>query len=261
MQHVTTTREGNVFTISMHCGEENRMTVAFCREMIAAFNSIRETLGNGSAGAVIVQGRNPKFWCTGADLNEREVRPHANTEGFYPMIHTILDFPFPTIALINGHTFGGGCVFAMAHDYRIMNGEKGFLRMVCSLLDTAVRSGLTRGKTDELMQPPVDIGLHFPGMGSLLRAKLHPRVARKMLLEAHKFTGKEALEDGIVDLIAEPSALRRTAHDLARRVAPRAAAGVYGVLRSELYGEADREFQLISLVYSRPTSRQPKINL
>ncbi|ETI22879.1 hypothetical protein G647_04673 [Cladophialophora carrionii CBS 160.54] len=238
MQHVTTTREGNVFTITMHCGEENRMTVAFCREMIAAFNSIRETLGNGSAGAVIVQGRNPKFWCTGADLNEREVRPHANTEGFYPMIHTILDFPFPTIALINGHTFGGGCVFAMAHDYRVMNGERGFLRM-----------------------PPVDIGLHFPGMGSLLRAKLHPRVARKMLLEAHKFTGKEALEDGIVDLIVEPSALRRTAHDLARRVAPKAAAGVYGVLKSELYGEADREFQLISMVYSRPTSRQPKLKL
>jgi enoyl-CoA hydratase/carnithine racemase len=130
MQHVTVTRDGNVFTITMHRGEENRMTVEFCREMIAAYNSIRESLEEGSAGAVIVQGKNPKFWCTGADLGERETRPYANTEGFYPMIHTILDFPFPTIALINGHTFGGGCLFALAHDYRIMNSERGFLRMV-----------------------------------------------------------------------------------------------------------------------------------
>jgi Delta3-Delta2-enoyl-CoA isomerase len=98
-------------------------------------------------------------------------------------------------------------------------------------------------------------------MGSLLRAKLAPRVQRKMLLEAHKYTGREALEDGVVDYIAKPEALKDTAVELARLVAPRAMAGVYGVLRSELYGQADREFQLISSVFSRATSRQPKVKL
>jgi hypothetical protein len=47
------------------------------------------------------------------------------------MLHTILDFPYPTVACLTGHTFGGACPFALAHDYRVMNGERGFISMVC----------------------------------------------------------------------------------------------------------------------------------
>lgn len=39
-------------------------------------------------------------------------------------------------------------------------------------------------------QPPVDLGLHFDGIGALPRMKLRPEIARKMLLEAHKWTGE-----------------------------------------------------------------------
>lgn len=46
------------------------------------------------------------------------------------MIHTILDFPYPTVALLTGHTFGGACPFALSHDYRVMNSERGFISMV-----------------------------------------------------------------------------------------------------------------------------------
>lgn len=95
-------------------------------------------------------------------------------------------------------------------------------------------------------------------MGSLLRMKLAPQVARKMLLEGHKWPGQEAFKDGIVDGIAEPDKMFKTAMTLAERVSPKAKAGVYGLLRSELYGEADRIFQSISHVHSRPTSRQAK---
>ena len=111
------------------------------------------------------------------------------------------------------------------------------------------------------MQPPVNLGLHFDGMGSLLRLKLAPKVARKMLLEAYRWTGKQALADGIVDAIAPPDQMFEAAMQLARTCAPRAAKGVYGLLRSELYGEADKAFQSISYVYSRHTSRQPKVKL
>lgn len=33
----------------------------------------------------------------------------------------------PTVALLNGHTFAGGLILAMHHDYRIQNPTKGFL--------------------------------------------------------------------------------------------------------------------------------------
>lgn len=99
--------------------------------------------------------------------------------------------------------------------------------------------------------PPVNLGLHFPGIGTLLRLKLQPRIARKMLLEAHRWTGKEALQDGIVDAIAEPDKMFDAAMDLAKQWAPKAKMDVYSVLRQELYGEAARNFREISYNYGR----------
>jgi enoyl-CoA hydratase/carnithine racemase len=103
--------------------------------------------------------------------------------------------------------------------------------------------------------------MHFEGMGSLLRLKLAPQIARKMLLEAHKWTGKEALADGIVDQIARPEEMLDVALALANKWAHKAKAGVYGVLRGELYGEASRSFALISHVHSRETNRKAQVKL
>lgn len=76
-----------------------------------------------------------------------------------------------------------------------------------------------------ISMPPVNLGLHFDGIGSLPRLKLRPQIARKMLLEAHKWTGKEALEDGIVDAIAEPEQMLDAALQLGNKVAPKAKMG------------------------------------
>ena len=94
-------------------------------------------------------------------------------------------------------------------------------------------------------------------MGTLLRLKLMPHVARKMLLEAHRWTGKTALADGLVDTIAPPDKMLETAMELAERLNVKAKAGVFGVLRNELYGEADQAFSRISYVHSKTTNRRP----
>lgn len=109
--------------------------------------------------------------------------------------------------------------------------------------------------------PPMDLGLHFDGMGALLQAKLSPQVARKVLLQAHKYTAKEALADGIVDAIAAPSEMLDAALNLANTWKSKAKMGVYGVLRSELYGNAYRAFQHLSYVHSRVLQREAKVKL
>lgn len=149
-----------------------------------------------------------------------------------------MDFPFPTVALITGHTFGGAGPFALSHDYRVMNSKRGFISM-----------------------PPVNLGLHFPGIGALPRLKLRPQVARKMLLEAARWTGEEALADCIVDEIAEPDKMLDVALDLARRMAPKAKMGVFSLLRNELYGEAGRSFRDISYVFGRKVTEAAKAKI
>jgi Delta3-Delta2-enoyl-CoA isomerase len=107
----------------------------------------------------------------------------------------------------------------------------------------------------------VNLGLHFEGMGTLLRLKLGPQVARKMLLQAHKWTGREACADGVVDEIAKPDQMLDAALVIANTWAPKAKAGVYGLLRGELYGEATKAFALISHVHSRETNRRALVKL
>jgi enoyl-CoA hydratase/carnithine racemase len=147
------------------------------------------------------------------------------------MLATIMDFPYPTVALITGHTFGGGCPFALSHDYRIMNSQRGFFCM-----------------------PPVDLGLSFPGIGTLPRLKCSPQIARKMLLEAHRWTAEEALKDGIVDAVARPKDMLEKAFEIAEKWKGKGKAGVYGVLRNELWGEASKAFRDVSYVHSKSTA-------
>ncbi|KAM0081839.1 hypothetical protein ACKRZS_005980 [Fusarium odoratissimum] len=231
-------RRGDVFILTLQKPPENRLISQFCQEIIRALNDVRRELGPDAPGAVIIRGNDAKFFCTGLDLYERDTNPYASSEGFYPLVATLLDFPFPTICLITGHTFGGASVMTLAHDYRIMNSTRGYWCM-----------------------PVAELGLHFDGMGALLRAKLPPQTARKVILQGHKFTSSEALADGIVDEIASPEEMLDRALQLADRVKSKAKMGVYGLLRGELYGEALRAFQQISYVHSRLNSRQAKVKL
>lgn len=164
--------------------------------------------------------------------------PERNRTDDAQLLATLLDYPFPTIALLTGHTFGGACPLALAHDYRIMNAQRGFFSM-----------------------PPVDLGLHFPGIGFLPRLKLRAQVARKMLLEAHRWTGREALDDGIVDQVAAPGEMLDVALKKAREVQGKARMGVYSVLRNELWGEAAEKIRGICYVHGRRTTAPAKAKI
>ncbi|CAK4030609.1 enoyl- hydratase isomerase family [Lecanosticta acicola] len=230
--------DNGIFVLTMRKAPENRINSAYAQELIAAYNTVRRSVGEDAEGAVITKGNDAKFWCTGLELDEADTNPYANSEGFYPLLATLMDFPLPTIALVTGHTFGGAGPFALSHDYRIMNSKRGFISM-----------------------PPVNLGLHFPGIGALPRLKLQPQIARKMLLEAHRWTGEEALRDGIVDEIAEPEKLLDAAMELAKKVAPKAKMGVFSLLRNELYGEAGRAFREISYIHGKRVGAPAKAKI
>lgn len=228
----------NIYIITLQKPPENRITTSFAQTLISALRHIESLIPPSSPGAVIIRGSDLKYWCTGLDLHESSVNPYANSDGFYPLLASLLDYPYPTVAAITGHTFGGAVPLALACDYRVMNRRRGFISM-----------------------PPVDLGLHFPGIGALPAAKLQPQVARKMLLEAHRWTGEEALKDGIVDEIAEPEEVERRAVEIAKRVAERAKMGVYGILRNELWRGVAEGLRGISYVHSRRVGSEAKAKI
>jgi Delta3-Delta2-enoyl-CoA isomerase len=233
---LTLTHTPPLVTLTLHKSPENRITVPFAQEIIRALHYAESLLrkhASSQGAALITRGIDDKFFCTGLDLYEGDSNPFASSDGFFPLLAAYMDFPYPTVACITGHTFGGACPLALAHDYRVMNKKRGFFSM-----------------------PPIDLGLHFPGIGTLPKAKLHPKVARKMLLEAYKWTGEEALRDGIVDEIAAPEDLKRVSEEVATKWSQKAKMGVYSIMRQELYGEAGKAFREISYVHGKETSRK-----
>jgi Delta3-Delta2-enoyl-CoA isomerase len=122
-------------------------------------------------------------------------------------------YPMPTIALINGHAFAGGFMLAMYHDYRVFNPSRGFLCL------------------NEL-----DLGVPLqPAMSSIFRQKLIPQVYKLIVLEAKRFSGKDALEGGIVDILGGMDECLTFVKE--RKLNEKAKTGVYGTLKAEMFRE------------------------
>jgi enoyl-CoA hydratase/carnithine racemase len=119
----------------------------------------------------------------------------------------------PTISLLNGHAFAGGIMLAMYHDYRIFNPTRGFLCL------------------NEL-----DLGVPLkPAMSSIFRQKLSHKTYHAMVLEARRFSGKDALETGIVDGLGGLEECLAFTEE--RKLTEKGKTGVYSNLKQEMYRE------------------------
>ncbi|CAI4217371.1 unnamed protein product [Parascedosporium putredinis] len=119
----------------------------------------------------------------------------------------------PTIALINGHAFAAGLMLSMFHDYRIMNPQRGF---VC----------LNEVDFGALLKAP---------MTSIFREKVPAPTYRALVLEGKRFTGKDALDGGIVDALGGLDAALELIRD--KKIMEKGQSGVYGMLKIEMYRE------------------------
>lgn len=216
-----------VAVITIRKPPQNIINSACAAELVHALqsiaNSFRQPINEG--GAVVITSFSSKFWSAGLDIDEHHDNPNSHAEGFYPLVAGLLSYPFATVALITGHTFGGASLIALACDYRVMNSRKGYFCL-----------------------PSVKMGVYFPGIGLLPRMKLQPQIARKMLMEGFRWTSGQAFKDGIVDEIAEPDNMLARAIKIAEEHAPYSGTSVYVLLRSELYGKAFDAFQDLSSV-------------
>ncbi len=78
-------------------------------------------------------------------------------------------------------------------------------------------------------------------MAAVVRIKLTPKTYRDCILQGHKFTSKEALEQGLVDITAPANEVLERAKELGLKWSDKAKAGViYGLLKQEMYVEGTK---------------------
>ena len=177
MSIVDLKKEGDVFILTMQNGE-NR----FNRTFIAAMNQALDVVEKSSGPAALVTvGGEEKFYSNGLDLawlggDGREEGPQF-INSVLKFLGRLMAFPFPTVAAINGHAFAAGAMLTLAHDFRVMRGDRGFFCL-----------------------PEVDIKIPIaPGMMALIKSRLTPQAFRTSILTGARIGGVEAKEMGIVD--------------------------------------------------------------
>lgn len=99
----------------------NALGYEFMKKSAATLQSLDDDL---NCKAVIVTSAIPHIFCAGLDFNEL-IRPTKERFNQYILAtnqlwRTIYSLKAPTIAAINGSAPAGGCVMALAFDYRIM---------------------------------------------------------------------------------------------------------------------------------------------
>ncbi|CAO3608045.1 unnamed protein product [Cunninghamella blakesleeana] len=212
---MTLHKEGTVFILHLH-HKDNCFDVEFCRSILAALQVIEDifvTADNQLEMALVTVG-DGKIYSNGLDLaNAVTYQPFMDL--YLSVLKKLVSFCIPTIAALNGHAFAGGCMFAMAHDYRVMRSDRGFICM-----------------------NEVEFGAPLaPGMSAILEYKLSPVVFRDMVLRAHRFPAKEALEKGIVDAIVPENEVLPSAKAFAAKLAPLAKSSgpAYKQLKDQMY--------------------------
>ncbi|KAI8602838.1 ClpP/crotonase-like domain-containing protein [Dissophora ornata] len=214
---VEITREGPLFIMTM-VDKENRFTTEMCKAICDALDHVADSVDKeGLTEAALVTRGQDKFYSNGLHFEKALTIPGFTDHTFMPMLNKILMFGIPTIACLNGHAFAGGCLMAMAHDYRVMRSDRGFLCM-----------------------NEIDLPAPLPaGMSALLRYKMQPHVYRSVVLEAKRYAGKDALANNLVDGIAEGiDSTFELAKQVALKIAPKAKSGaIYALIKEDMFPE------------------------
>jgi enoyl-CoA hydratase/carnithine racemase len=195
-----------IATLTLNRPEKrNAMNTAVLDGLRRHFDELEE---NRDVRVVVVRGAGKAF-CSGMDLDEmsRKQREAADPEtGVTAVLQRIERSRHPTIALVHGDAFAGGCELALHCDLRIAA--------------DVVRFAM----------PLARIGLVVPfPLGQKLVEVVGPAWAREILFTARPIDARRALEMGMVHRVVPAAEVEATAYEMARTIADNAPLSLAGM--------------------------------
>jgi enoyl-CoA hydratase/carnithine racemase len=202
--------EGQIHVLDLGNGE-NR----FSPEWVAEVGSALDEVAGGDGPRALVTVASGKFFSNGLDLDWVGNHPDQ-MQSYVATVHAlfakVLTLPAPSIAVLQGHTFAAGAMFALAHDIRFMRVDRGYFCL-----------------------PEVQLGIPFtPGMAALIQARLTKAAAHESMTTGRRYGGSDALAAGIVDAALPELDLLEQAKAKAEELGP-TAGPTLAKIRSEMY--------------------------
>ncbi|MDP9497791.1 MAG: enoyl-CoA hydratase-related protein [Actinomycetota bacterium] len=196
-------REAGVVTVELH-RPERRNAVTYA--MWAALGRVLPLLAaDDEVDVLVLRGTPGGPFSAGADISEfRELRSTAEAAARYGAAveageSALVDFPKPTVALVQGWAVGGGTQLAVACDLRVCDG------------------------TSRFGVPPAKLGIVY-GLPSTARLVdvVGQSWAAFLLLTGDLVDAATALRVGLVHEVHPPEQVEARAYELARGLASRA---------------------------------------
>lgn len=208
---LTCSIDGGVATVTLNRPEKrNALNGAVLDGLRATFDALE---GDRDVRAVVVRGAGKAF-CSGMDLNEMRERQALAADpesGVIEVLRRIEASRHPTIAMVHGDAYAGGCELALHCDLRIVADHARFA------------------------MPLARIGLIVPFvLGQKLVEIVGPANTREILLTGQPVTAPRALEMGMAHQVVPAAALEATTYALARVIAgnaPLSLAGIKAVIQ------------------------------
>ena len=166
--------------------------------------------------ALVIRGAGETSFSAGYDISAipviNEQNPETPIYNISPLekaLQTIRRFPYPVIAMVNGHAFGGGCELAVACDIRIG------------------RHGIAMG------MPPAKLGLVYPPAGfRRFLAVLGFAKTLEMFLTGRRYDSHNCLRMGLVNELVAPDCLKTATYDMAMEISQNAPLALRGTKRA-----------------------------
>lgn len=122
MVQSTVDEKSGIATVTMNKPPVNSLNLEFLDEINTQLNKLQK---DKIRGMILTSGLQ-KVFCAGLDITEfYNPNPDRLAKFWTTLQDTWLSLymaSFPTVAVINGHSPAGGCLFAMSCDYRVMVG-------------------------------------------------------------------------------------------------------------------------------------------
>ena len=207
-------RRGEVFVLTLGAGQ-NRFDRTRTDAIAAALDEVEAQAGR----VALVTVGSDRFYSNGYDLDwlesiDRDER-RVFIADYQSLLARMLLLGVATVAAISGHAYGAGLLFALAHDWRVMREDRGFLCL-----------------------PEVDVGIPLRrGMVALLESRLSRATLRDAVLTGEQYGGTVAAERGLVDATASATEILDAACERAALLAGKDRNTTTALKRS-LYGEA-----------------------
>ncbi len=212
-KHLLIERNKNVCTLVLNRPEKkNSLSPQLVETLLDAFEKLA---ADDTVRIVVIRGLGDQAFCSGYDIRSLPTRlsddVRAELKTLNPvesLFRSVVDFPFPVIAMINGAAFGAGCELSVCCDIRIGSDD--------------IRMGM----------PPAKLGLVYPwtGLQRFIQV-IGLESTREIFFTGRTYQGKRLTQIGLVDYLIPRQELEDFTYRMAAEIAANAPLALKGTKR------------------------------